>query len=163
MISLRALTLACVFVLPAVASAQWMYLDKDGRKVFSDKAPPPDITPDRIVRKPGMKTTWSEPQAATPAAAASAPKISGKDKELEERRKQAEAAEAEKNKAVAEAKAKAQAENCSRARLAKANFDSGQRISRLNAKGEREYLDDAQRQAEIKRLEGIIAVDCKTA
>ena len=83
--------------------------------------------------------------------------------ELEERRKQAEAAEAEKKKAAAEAQAKAQAENCTRARRAKATFESGQRIARVNAKGEREFVEDAERQSELKRLEGVIASDCKPA
>ena len=170
MTPLRALTLACLLAIPALAGAQWMYLDKDGRKVFSDKAPPPETPPGKILRQPGMKKPAADaadaPVAApaqAAAAAASAPKISGKDKELEQRRKQAEAAEAEKNKARAEEQAKAQAENCARAKQMKATFDSGQRIARTNAKGEREILDDAQRASEVKRIDGIIAADCKTA
>jgi Domain of unknown function (DUF4124) len=166
----RALTLACLLAAPALAGAQWMYLDKDGRKVFSDKAPPPETPPGKILRQPGMKKAAADaPQApaSTPAQAAaapaSAPRISGKDKELEERRKQVEAAEAEKNKARAEAQAKVQAENCARAKQMKATLDSGQRIARMNAKGEREIMDDAQRAAEGKRIDGIIAADCKTA
>ena len=164
----RALTLACLLAVPALAGAQWMYLDKDGRKVFSDKAPPPETPPGKILRQPGMKKPAADAAAAeapaqAAAAPASAPRISGKDKELEARRKQAEAAEAEKNKARAEEQAKVQAENCARARQLKATFDSGQRIARTNAKGEREILDDAQRASEVKRIDGIIAADCKTA
>ena len=37
------------------------------------------------------------------------------------------------------------------------------RIAQLNAKGEREILDDAQRAAEVKRLQQVIARDCKKA
>jgi hypothetical protein len=37
------------------------------------------------------------------------------------------------------------------------------RVARMNDKGEREYMDDAARAAETKRLEGIIASDCKAA
>lgn len=167
----RALTLACLLAVPALAGAQWMYLDKDGRKVFSDKAPPPETPPGKILRQPGMKAPSAAAQVDSPASAsaqaaaasASAPKISGKDKELEARRKQAEAAEAEKNKARAEEHAKVQAENCTRARQAKATFESGQRVAHINAKGEREIMDDAQRAAEVKRIDGIIAADCKTA
>ena len=163
----RALTIACLLAVPALAGAQWMYLDKDGRKVFSDKAPPPETPPGKILRQPGMKKPAEAAEAPAAAAAqaaatpASAPKISGKDKELEARRKQAEAAEAEKNKAQAEAQAKAQAENCARARQMKATYDSGQRIARTNAKGEREILDDSQRAAEVKRLDAVIARDCR--
>ena len=71
--------------------------------------------------------------------------------------------EAEKKKAKEEEFAKARAENCQLAKRAKANFDSGVRISQTNAKGEREILDDAQRATEIQRLEKIIASDCKPA
>jgi hypothetical protein len=167
---LRALAFACLCALPVVASAQWMYLDKDGRKVFSDKAPPPEIPAKNILRQPGMRAPVAEaeaapsaPAVAKAATAASAPKISGKDKELEEKRKKAEAAEAEKKKAQAEEVAKSQAENCGRAKQAKAAYDSGQRVARVNAKGEREFLDDNQRAAEVARLESVITRDCKPA
>lgn len=42
-----------------------------------------------------------------------------------------------------------------------ATLDSGMRMARLNDKGEREVLDDAQRAAELKRVNQIIAQDCK--
>jgi hypothetical protein len=41
-----------------------------------------------------------------------------------------------------------------------AQIDSGVRIARTNAKGEREILDDAARAVEAKRHEGVIARDC---
>ena len=83
------------------------------------------------------------------------------DKALEEKKKQAEAAEAAKKKAEEQKVAAARADNCKRARSAKADLDSGVRIARTNAKGEREVLDDAQRAAELKRVNQIIAQDCK--
>ena len=154
---------------PLVAAAQWQWIDKNGRKVFSDQAPPPDVAPDKIVKRPGgprgAVVPAAEPPATTtaaaPAAAASLPKPTGQDKVLEEKKKQAEAAEAEKKKAEEAKVAAARADNCARARSSKATFDSGVRISRTNEKGEREILDDAQRAAEVKHLEAIIARDCK--
>ena len=71
------------------------------------------------------------------------------------------AAEAAKKKAEEQKVAAARADNCKRARSAKADLDSGVRIARTNAKGEREVLDDAQRAAEQKRIAGIIQSDCK--
>ena len=50
--------------------------------------------------------------------------------------------------------------NCTRARQAKATFESGRLITHSNAKGERVFLDDATRAAESKRIDGIIATDC---
>ena len=74
---------------------------------------------------------------------------------------QAEAAEAAKKKADEEKLAKAKADNCTRARQAKAAFDSGKPITQSNAQGERIFLDEAGRAAESKRIDGIIAADCK--
>ncbi len=82
------------------------------------------------------------------------------DRELEQRRQQAEAAEAAKQKAAQEVQAKARADNCTRTRQNKASLDSGIRITRTNAQGEREFLDDAQRAAEQRRTQDIIARDC---
>ena len=83
------------------------------------------------------------------------------DKALEEKKKQNEAAEAARKKADEERAAASRAENCKRAMSAKATLESGMRMARVNDKGEREVLDDAQRAAELKRVNAIIASDCK--
>jgi hypothetical protein len=155
--------LACC--LPLAASAQWMWLDKDGRKVFSDKAPPPEVAPERILKQPGGRFAVTTPAAAAPAAPAAStalalPQPSGTDKALAERRKQLQAAEAEKKKAEEAKVAALRTENCSRAKASKATFDSGVRLSIVNDKGEREIMNDEQRAAEVKRLSEIIARDC---
>jgi len=167
--SFRAVLLGLVCALPALCLAQWQWIDKDGRKVFSDQSPPADIPAKDIIKAP--KGTARPAAVAAPAPAASqaakpvaaAPKLSGKDKELEQKKKQAEAAEAEKKAAQEEEVAKVRADNCERAKRSKASFDSGVRITQTNSKGEREFLDDNQRAAESKRLEKIIASDCKPA
>ena len=157
------LTLACAFSLGA--AAQWQWIDKDGRKVFSDRPPPPEIPEKNILRQPGGRDAHSyralpaADAASAPGAAASTPSA-GKDKELEERKAQAEAAEAAKKKAEAEKIAKIKADNCARARQAKAAYDAGRLIATTNAQGERVFLDEAGRAAEVKRLEGIIATEC---
>ena len=160
------IALACS--VPLVASAQWIWLDGSGRKVFSDKAPPPDIAQGRILKAPGQKMlTPAEAAAAAPApapaaatTAAAAPKPSGTDKGLEQKKKQAEAAEEAKRKAEEEKIAQAKVENCNRAKTAKANYESGIRMARLNDKGEREVIDDNQRAVEVKKLNEVIARDC---
>jgi len=163
--SLRLIFLAAACALPAVALAQWQWVDKDGRKVFSDQPPPPDVPAANILKQPGVRGTSgaAAAPAAAPVAAAqpAVPKLSGKDKALEDKKKQAEAAEAEKKKAQEEEMHAQRQDNCNRARQAKAQYDSGVRIARMNSKGEREFVDDAQRASETKRLEGVIARDCK--
>jgi hypothetical protein len=167
---IRATLIALACSLPALGLTQWQWIDKDGRKVFSDRSPPADIPAKDIIKQPsGGKGSTAAAVAPVAAAsqpakpAASVPKLTGKDKDLEEKRKLAEAADAQKKKDQEEAVAKARAENCQQAKRAKANYDSGVRISQVNAKGEREILDDAQRSAEVKRIEKIIASDCKPA
>ena len=173
------LAVACTWAMGA--AAQWQWIDKDGRKVFSDRPPPADIQEKNILKQPGgslparpapapaAAAAGDAPTAAAPAtaaAAAAAPKPaasaagSGKDKELEEKKAQAEAAEAAKKKAEDEKIAKTKAENCTRARSAKAAFDAGKPITQTNAQGERIFLDGTARAAEAKRIDGIVASDC---
>jgi len=152
------LALACT--LPLVASAQWVYLDKDGRKVFSDKAPPPEIATERILKAPKGVALPAAPTLPEAAPAGDLPRTTGKDKALEDRKKQLAAADAEKKRMEDSNYASAKADNCTRAKQAKANYASGQRISRIDGKGERSYLDDNERAAEVRKLEEVIARDC---
>jgi hypothetical protein len=166
---LRATVLGLACALPALCLAQWQWIDKDGRKVFSDQSPPGDVPAKNIIRQPGTKRPAAAEQPVAAAASQpaqplpSVPKLSGKDKGLEERKKQADAAEAEKKRAEEERLAKIRVDNCERAKRSKVSLDSGIRIARANAKGEREFMDDATRAAETKRLEAVIASDCKPA
>ncbi len=155
------------------AMAQWQWIDKDGRKVFSDRAPPTDIQEKNILKRPGRTnqlpiTLAGESMANSPAKAASAPlftasapRLSGKDAQLEAKKKQAEEEEATQRKVEEEKQAKARADNCDRAKKGLASFQSGVRISVINATGEREFMDDNARAAETKRLQGIADSDCK--
>ncbi len=173
------LLLAVSCSLPLAALAQWQWLDKDGRKVFSDRPPPEEIPQKNIIKQPrgavipkvtGAPGTDSVQAAASaasaasapakPASAASAPKISGKDKELEEKKKQAEAAEAAKKKEEEDKQAKARAENCERAKRALTVYKSGERVRQPNAKGEMEFLSDEARASETKRTQDIVNSEC---
>lgn len=155
---------ACVFCVSA--AAQWQWIDKDGRKVFSDIPPPVDIPEKNILRQPrGRSRTAVAPPSVPAEGAASAAKPRGTDKELLEKKKQSEKqtaeAEAAKRKAEEERVAKIQADNCARARQGQAGLNSGVRMSRVNEKGEREFYDDAMRAEEGQRLQGIINENCK--
>ena len=177
---IQTLLVAALTGLSFAASAQWQWIDKDGHKVFSDRAPPTDIQDKNILKRPGNYKppasqagdagAETDPAAATASAAgapaspvipASGTKPTGLQKELEAKKKQAQEAEAAKKKAAEEQVAKAKVENCARAKIAKVTFDSGVRIGRTNAAGEREIMDDSARATELKRIEGMIAKDCK--
>lgn len=164
------LVLGFACVMPLAAHAQWQWVDNGGKKVFSDQAPPPDIPEKNIIRRGGgsapPRVSFTQPESlgdaavATPAKPA-ASKPGGVDKELEEKTKKAEEAEKAKQAAEAQKIAQAKAENCTRARQSKATFDSGIRVARLNAQGEREIIDDKARAEEQQRLQTVIASDCK--
>ncbi|SEQ14895.1 DUF4124 domain-containing protein [Giesbergeria anulus] len=167
----HALLLALLCTLSSGAWAQWQWVDKEGRKVFSDRAPPIDIPDSSILKQPGGRSpaptkpaSSTEPSteraAATPKPAAKAP-AAGIDKELQARKAQADAAEAAKKKAEEEQAAKGKAENCTRARSAKTSFDSGQLLRHTNAQGESVFMDEATRKAELQRLQKIMDTDCK--
>ena len=53
------------------------------------------------------------------------------------------------------------AENCARAREQLRTLDSGQRMARIDDKGERIVLDDAARGAEAQRARDAIGSECK--
>lgn len=160
------LLLMAATALPLPSVAQWMWRDANGKPVYSDRPPPPDVPEQRVLQRPS--TAPRSPQPPADPAASAAPSSqptppSGTDKELEQRRQQAEAAEAAKQKAAQQAQAKVRADNCARARQAQANLDSGMRIARTNAQGEREFLDDAARAAEARRAQDVIARECGPA
>ena len=182
---LLSLALACFWAMGAFAQYQWV--DKDGRKVFSDRPPPLEVPQKNILKEPRpLPAARTAPAAAAPAAAAPAaaapadaaadaagtapaqatpPATSGKDKALEEQKTKAEAQEAAKKKAEEAAKAaqaaKARADNCARARKTAQALQPGRLVGTTNAQGERGYMDDTTRAAELKRAEQIIQSDCK--
>lgn len=173
------LALVC---LASSAIAQWQWIDADGRKIFSDKAPPPSVPESQILRdgngrpyvpaskaktKPaaedkaptyGFKEYKPEPVASPkPQAQNSAPKAQATKtpKDIEQEKK----AQAEQAAKEAEAKRKEQerkAANCKTIRGNMAALDSGQRIASYNEKGERSVMNDNQRTAERKTLENAL-------
>ncbi|MDI1246960.1 MAG: DUF4124 domain-containing protein [Rhodoferax sp.] len=162
-------------LLSSSAMAQWAWTDEDGRTVFSDRAPATSVPDKRIFKRPApVKLTPNKdpgPNAGADAAsaktassalpAASTPQATGLDKELAERKKKTEQAQAEQRKLEEERVNKIKADNCERARQAQKTLESGVRLSRTNAQGEQEVLDDAARAAEAKRIQSIVASDCR--
>lgn len=165
---IRYLLIAMACLASSAASAQWQWVDNDGKKVFSDRAPPADVPEKSILKRPGSKEptgnlaagTATQTNLAASAPGVTAPKISGVDKELLEKKKKAEEAEAAKRKAEKERVQIAKVENCARAKQIKANLSSATRLFQMNEKGERVLVDDATRAAELKRAQSVIDTDC---
>jgi len=155
--------IACLVALPS--AAQWVWMDHDGRKVFSDRAPALDIPEKDILKRHGAVQTRTDSQATGKAEVSPLqPAVSkplGLDPKLAERKAKADQAEAAKRQAEDAKVAQAKAENCDRAKLAQVSLQSGSRISRMNPQGEKEFMDDAARSAELTRIHNIIASDCR--
>ena len=156
------------------AFAQWQWIDKDGRKVFSDRSPPAEINEKDILKRPGGRgpvavavAVANESAATAPALAASAavkgsaPRLTGKDAQLEAKKKQTEEEEAGKKKAEDEKVVAAKADNCNQAKRYLTTLDSGVRMANTNAKGEREIMEDSKRAEEKKRVQGVADTSCK--
>ena len=84
----------CLLTASATVSAQWLWIDGAGNKVFSDTAPPPGTPDKNILRKPGARPEVKSPEApaasASPTTQAPMPKVQGKDDQLEAKKKLAE-------------------------------------------------------------------------
>jgi hypothetical protein len=156
----RPLICAALSLYALAASAQWQWIDKSGHKVFSDLPPPAEIPDKNILRRPGGRSMSFEAPVAAPPPTAAAP-AAGVDKGLNEKKKQAEAAEGAKRKAEEDRNAQIRADNCARAQQTKAGLDVGGRMTRINERGEREYLDESAIAAEQQRLQAVIYENCR--
>jgi Domain of unknown function (DUF4124) len=166
--ALVALSIAAALTATA-AQAQWTWRDRDGRITASDMPPPRNIPDKDILSRPLPRVELRPPVPAGSAAARGLGTVTGPstsapapaDRELEARKRAAEAEKAAKSRAEAARQAAARADNCTRARGQLAALDSGQRLFRLNGKGEQEVLDDKARAEESRRAREVMASDCR--
>lgn len=160
---------------PAMAQYQWR--DANGRMVFSDQPPPPSIDPSRIIRRDPVRqtppaadssgvprtpdgTSAGVSATARPASGASAPE-SFADRQLDAKRKAQEKADAErKKKEQAEQEAKV-ARACEDMRSEVRTLETGMRVTRVNAQGEREFLSDEDRNKRIDTVRRDMREHCK--
>jgi hypothetical protein len=154
----KALLLIVTLVFATAASAQqYKWVDKDGKVRYGD-VPPPGANATRLkAPPPGASAPSSAP---APSAAA---KKDGKPLTPEEafrQRQEASRKDADKQAKADQEKALNQ-ENCTRAREALVGLESGQRIVRTDAKGERYYLDEAQIAQQTARARETVKQYCK--
>lgn len=154
---LRILILCVTLVFAANASAQmYRWVDKDGKVHYTATPPPPGTKETRTLRSPAAPPAAADDAAkdagAQDAAAKDARKgpLTPAEQEQEFRKRQLEAQKASEKAALAAKEAEVKQANCTRAREALATFESGQRIARTNAQGERYYLEDDARDREAQ-------------
>ncbi|MCL6555446.1 MAG: DUF4124 domain-containing protein [Burkholderiales bacterium] len=144
------LPLLLALALPGLAAAQlYRWVDAQGRVHYSDTPPPA-----------GARTSKSLP-AAPSNAAPTAPAKTWQEKEMEFRQRRAAEAEAQAKKEKEAEEARQKQANCEAARNHLRLLESGQRVARVNAEGEREFLDDAAREKAIRDARKAVETWCK--
>jgi Domain of unknown function (DUF4124) len=154
------LVLSCGAVM---AQGIWKWRDKDGRVQISDRPPPTEVPEKDILQRPFSARLPAAAQVASEPAsdAVGMPRVDAA-LEAKKTKAQAEQAAAEKAKKDAETAKRNQAklEVCQRARNQMQGLDSGLRVSRVNDQGQREFLDDNARAAEVARTQAVIDANC---
>ena len=147
------------------AQAQWKWRDARGQMHTSDLPPPLNVAEKDILDRPAdfrRRAPPADKAASAPVPTASASSNQPRtDPELDARRQRAAAEQTAQLRQQEQANAAVRAENCGRARSALAGLESGQRLTRTNAQGEREVLDDKGRADEMMRARAVIASDCR--
>ena len=160
------LALICLLAAGA-AQAQWKWRDAKGNVQYSDMPPPAGVAEkDILQRPPGAPRLVSVVPVGQPASAASAPRPAASapnkaELDAASRQKQDQDREAARQKEEERRQAEQRRENCGRAQANLRDLQSGQRLTRTNDKGERVFMDDAQRQAEVDRARSLITNECK--
>lgn len=145
----RKLLLAATLSLAIPAGAQiYQWKDQNGKTVISDKPPVGYVRQQKQID-------------STAPAAGSQKQPSLADRDLEFRKRQKEAQEKADKAGKEEAKATEKQENCANARRQLQALESGERIALRDDKGERYYMDDAQREQETAKMRGFVEANCK--
>jgi hypothetical protein len=161
------------------ASAQFQWRDANGRMVYSDMPPPMSVEPGSVIRGAARPAPAGRPAGAADTSAAAgadaaqpavpdraAPTAtappSAADRELEFRKRRMERADAERKAAAAAQQAQLRASVCEDARSSVNALESGMRLSRVNAQGEREVVEESQRAGRLEAARRTVKDTCGT-
>ena len=135
----------------AVGAQIYQWQDANKKTVISDRPPP-------INSARQQKTFAAETPEST---AGNSPSLA--DREMDFRKRQKEARETAEKSAAEQRAASDRQEACVTARRALQVLESGERVALRDSAGERYYLDDTQRTAEIERSRQAVQTNCKPA
>lgn len=153
---------ALLGVQAAHAAMQWKWLDAQGKIQYSDRPPPMDVPDKKILKRPHQSATVARPSIDSTLATTDTqkPLVVSTDPALE-KKKQAQDAQEETQRKAEEAKhAQARASNCEKARKYDRALSQGYRVSRVNAKGEREFLDEKGLAEEASNTRQMMSSNC---
>jgi hypothetical protein len=138
-----------------VRAETYRWKDADGKVHYSDAPPPANAKEETTV-----KTRKQAAPASTEKSETAKPKTYVEE-EAAFRKRQVEKAEREADEKKKAAEAAEKKQNCELARAQLRALQAGDRATRTNAQGEREYLNDAQISQEIERAKKSADSWCK--
>ena len=160
----RWIWIALAVVAAGTAHAQaYKWVDKNGRVGYGDTPPPgAKATPlRRVAPAPSPPPTATPGKDAKEGQHVKKGPLTPAEKELDFRRRMKEAQEAAA-KADRERKAAEEKKtNCENSRQSLRTLESGQRVMRVDSKGERYYISDAQRAQDVARARDAVRQWCK--
>lgn len=151
----------------AANAQQYKWKDSRGRTVYGDIPPagvkatplqgaPTPPPPAPTAGKPGAATETAKTAGAKPSKP-----LTPAEQEMEFRRRVKEAQEAAAKKAKEDKAERDRLQNCELAREQERTLASGQRVARVDEKGERYYVNDAQRAQELAKARENVSQWCK--
>ncbi|CAN7362927.1 DUF4124 domain-containing protein [Massilia sp. LjRoot122] len=149
---------ACTLLLgSSLAHAQYSWIDEKGVRQFSDRPPPPSTPAHKILKAPGRAATppAPAPQATMPAPAQGPKTLAQREEEFRARTKMRE--EQDKKDAAEAQRRRDLAMHCKDAREMRAQMQSDIRIVKFDEKGERSYMTDQERAAQLARVNQALA------
>ena len=146
--------LAILLATATVAAQVYKWVDKDGKVQYTDTPPPPGATKaePKKVETPGSPATTAAPATAGKS-------LQDRTKDFDKRK--TESAEKAKKDSESQQSAEVDADNCRNARTALIDLESGRPINRSNDKGERIFISDEERAADIAKARAVVASACK--
>jgi len=166
MIRIALLVIAALGAAPAQAQI-YKCLDSNGTTVYRQNPCPPSMKPETMSRG-GIPPASAVVPAASPSDAGKASKSdaakggpkTAAEQEQAYRKRQQDQAKAAKEAGQRTAEAQAKEANCLNARQRLRTYESGIRISLINDKGERYYMEDAQVEAQKAQASADVSQYC---
>ena len=143
-----ALTVSALLVATAVSAQIYQWKDENGKTMISDKPPIGNVRQQKKIE-------------SAASAANTVPEKTAADKDLEFRKRQKEAQDSSEKARKEQTASADKKENCDIARRQLQALESGERISLRDDKGERYYIDDAQRAQHIAKMRQAVQSFCK--
>lgn len=155
-------------VVAGSALAQFVWIDANGTKQYSDRPPPASVPKNKILKEPSLELrnprvadAEGAPAAAVkdPAAAPKGPQTTA-EKNADYIKRRSDQADKDKKSADEAKDAADKAKNCERAQAYNRSLQSGERIASTDKNGEKSYISDDKRAQDVRDTQRVLE-SCK--